>query len=137
MSPSHQYVIIATLASEDAAEKFMNIMMRKGTSLCPLTNRDPIVAGSDSALVVTTLATATDDARVVNRFVKECIAKLPWYSVVVMPAETLGSLQWTCRGSSRHTTTSDAPPASNEESTFNEDEWFAQGENMTVDAEAS
>lgn len=125
---THQFVIIATLASEEAAEKFLSILVRKGTALCPLTQRDPIVTGASSALVVTSLYTSDSDATVINRFVRLCIASVPWHSLVVLPAENLGSLQWTCRGSGRDTPSTNETPTPEE--AFNEDAWFAEGESL-------
>lgn len=131
-----QYILIATLQSEEAANQLLLILMRRGITTSTLgTRRDPVSSGSHGALVLLEISTAETDIKAVNKFVRECVKQVPWISLVVTRAEGLSSLLWTCRGEKAGTPSADAPTNGTaaplaDSPEFNEDAWFAQGENL-------
>lgn len=132
-----QYIVSATLQSEEAANQLLLILMRRGLTTSTLgARRDPVSSGSHGALVLLVIDTAEPDIKSVNKFVRECVKQVPWISLVVLPAEGVSSLLWTCRGEQKKPAQANgAAPAlelAEEDPEFNEneDEWFSQGANL-------
>jgi hypothetical protein len=133
-----QYIVSATLQSEEAANQLLLILMRRGLTTSTLgARRDPVSSGSHGALVLLVIDTSEPDIKSVNKFVRECVKQVDWISLVVLPAEGVLSLLWTCRGEQRKE--KPAAPANgtpalelpdDPEFNENEDEWFAQGANL-------
>ncbi len=133
-----QYILIATLQSEEAANQLLLILMRRGITTSTLgTRRDPVSSGSHGALVLLVIDTSEPDIKSVNKFVRECVKQVAWISLVVTPADGVSSLLWTCRGENQkpasETLTNGAIPTLGlvaDDSEFSEDAWFAQGESL-------
>ncbi len=133
-----QYILIATLQSEEAANQLLLILMRRGITTSTLgTRRDPVSSGSHGALVLLVIDTSEPDIKSVNKFVRECVKQVAWISLVVLPADGVSSLLWTCRGEQKKPKPAQegAAPSlelAEEDPEFNEneDEWFSQGANL-------
>lgn len=133
-----QFIVSATLQSEEAANQLLLILMRRGLTTSTLgARRDPVSSGSHGALVLLVIDTSEPDIKAVNKFVRECVKQVPWISLVVLPADGVSSLLWTCRGEQKKPAAqaNGAPAPALEltddpEFNENEDEWFAQGANL-------
>ena len=136
-----QYVLMATLQTEEAADRLLNILIRKGLAAHALGQRDPVVSGPNGSLVVLLVDTTQEDLKVVKQFIQSCIGALSWVSLLLARAEGMSNLSWSVAGTqaknpaqalARAQARAENPDAPVEG--FNEDEWFAQGEHIAYTA---
>lgn len=140
-----QYVLMATLQSEDAADRFLNILIRKGLAVSALgQRRDPIVSGSGGSLVVLSVDTGWEDIGELKKFIQTHVASLPWVSFLLARAEGMTNLTWAVAKAATPNNPAQAlavaqaraenPNAPQAPDGFDEDEWFAQGEHIAYTA---
>lgn len=136
-----QYVLMATLQTEEAADRLLNILVRKGISAHALGPRDPVVSGPNGSLVVLLVDTTQEDLKVVKQFIQSCIGPLSWVSLLLARAEGMTNLSWSVAGAKPANPAqalavaqarAENPHAPIEG--FNEDEWFAAGDDPAFTA---
>lgn len=121
------FVLMATVEDEPAAEKFMVTLLRKGIAARTLSSRDAVIVGDKSATVTMLIVVADDDIRAVTKTIKSCLPAEAWHSLFLGRFDEISAAVWSCHSAPHpHLSPKDAQSFADPE-----DAWFKEGENYT------
>ena len=134
------FLLVATVADRASADLLVRALVYGGIRLSPL-NGDPIVEGARTTLVVARMSVVGNRVSDgpesyfsrFNKYVRSVVSHVAWESIVLMPAEEVPDIAWSCRGSRR---LKEKTEVTTTETVFDEDQWFADGENIVYEGDA-
>jgi hypothetical protein len=120
-----EYGLIATLSSEDAANRLIQKLVRRGLGALTLSDEDPIVEGRTTALLVVRVVHESEDVREASRAVRACLPEDEWHNLAMLPMRDIPSLLWVVHRRRKPKLVVEAQPDAHE---FDDQAWFARGD---------